>query len=77
MLLSVALMLRWSLGRPDLAVKLEAAVNAVMAAGYLTPDLAPTPGASVGTDDVVAAVIRTLHENGGSHDRGHLRHHVA
>jgi 3-isopropylmalate dehydrogenase len=77
MILSVALMLRWSLDRPDLARRVETAVEAVMAAGCLTADLAPSPHDAISTDDFTGAVIQYLHEEGGSHDRGHLRHHVA
>lgn len=77
MLLSVALLLRWSLDRPDLAETLEAAVAAVMEAGILTPDLAPSGASAVGTDAFVNEVIAYLNEEGGSHVGGHLRHHVA
>jgi 3-isopropylmalate dehydrogenase len=77
MILSVALMLRWSLDRPDLARRVETAVEAVMAAGCFTADLAPSLHDAISTDDFTGAVIQYLHEEGGSHDRGHLRHHVA
>ncbi len=77
MILSVALMLRWSLDRADLARELETAVDAVMATGYLTADLARSPDRAVGTAAFVDAVLGYLREEGGSHEGGHLRHHVA
>jgi 3-isopropylmalate dehydrogenase len=40
-ILSAAMMLRWSLGRPDAAAAVEAAVDAVLDAGYRTADLLP------------------------------------
>lgn len=39
-ILSVALMCRWSLGLPELAEAIEAAVDGVLTEGYRTPDLA-------------------------------------
>jgi 3-isopropylmalate dehydrogenase len=77
MLLSVALLLRWSLDRPDLAGALEAAVASVMDAGILTADLVPPSGNASSTAAFVDAVIDHLDQEGGSHAGGHLRHHVA
>jgi 3-isopropylmalate dehydrogenase len=77
MILSVALMLRWSFGRADLASEIEAAVDAVTARGTLTTDLAPSPERAVGTDQFTDTVLEYLAEEGGGHGRSHLRHHVA
>ena len=48
-ILSAAMMLRWSLGRPDAAVAIEAAVDDALDAGYRTRDLLPAGGADEGT----------------------------
>lgn len=54
---SAALMLRWSLGRPDAATALESAVEAVLETGPRTPDL----GGDASTDAVTEAVVGRLH----------------
>ncbi|HKF85817.1 MAG TPA: 3-isopropylmalate dehydrogenase [Candidatus Limnocylindrales bacterium] len=41
-ILSAAMMLRWSLGRPEAAVAVEAAVDGALDAGFRTRDLLPT-----------------------------------
>jgi len=43
-ILSAAMMLRWSLGRPEAAAAIEAAVDAALDAGYRTKDLLPAGG---------------------------------
>jgi 3-isopropylmalate dehydrogenase len=70
--LSAAMMLRHGLGRPDDALRIEAAVDAVLGRGLRTPDLlsgtvgpAPTPGspapeAEVGTAEMTDAVLADL-----------------
>jgi 3-isopropylmalate dehydrogenase len=69
--LSVAMMLRHGLGRPDDAVAIEDAVDAVLEQGLRTPDLAggtvaaaPLPDAprevEVGTAEMTAAVLKQL-----------------
>jgi 3-isopropylmalate dehydrogenase len=69
--LSAALMLRHGLERPDEAARIEAAVDAVLARGLRTPDLAsgtvapaPTPGSvpesEVGTVAMTDAVLAEL-----------------
>ncbi|HWC07548.1 MAG TPA: 3-isopropylmalate dehydrogenase [Solirubrobacterales bacterium] len=69
--LSAALMLRHGLERPDEAARIEAAVDAVLARGLRTPDLAsgtvapaPTPGSGpeseVGTVAMTDAVLAEL-----------------
>jgi 3-isopropylmalate dehydrogenase len=72
-LLSVALMLRWSAGRPDLAESLETAVDGVMAGGTLTPDL----GGTATTDSFVNKVITYLDNERTGNGRRDLRHNVA
>jgi 3-isopropylmalate dehydrogenase len=55
-ILCVAMMLRSSLDLPEMAVAIEAAVDEVITAGVLTPDL----GGSATTADVAEAVDRAL-----------------
>ena len=43
-ILSAAMMLRWSLGRPEAAAAIEVAVDAALDAGYRTKDLLPAGG---------------------------------
>jgi 3-isopropylmalate dehydrogenase len=63
-ILSLAMLLRWSLGRGDLADRIEGAVRAALSDGYRTRDLAgleASPGVQVvGTDEMTAAVIDRL-----------------
>jgi 3-isopropylmalate dehydrogenase len=70
-MLSAALMLRHGLERPDEAARIEAAVDAVLARGLRTPDLAsgtvaPAPTANplqeseVGTEAMTDAVLAEL-----------------
>jgi 3-isopropylmalate dehydrogenase len=72
--LSAAMMLRHGLGRPDEAVRIEVAVDAVLEQGLRTPDLAGGPAApppmvdvpaevEVGTAEMTSAVIEALREN--------------
>jgi 3-isopropylmalate dehydrogenase len=55
MILSAAMMLRLSLGEPDAAAAIEQAVDAVLQAGYRTPDIS-----SEGTNVVDTAKMGTL-----------------
>ena len=55
-LLSVAMMLRYGLGRHEDANRLEAAVDRVLAAGLRTPDLGGDTGTEATTDAVIAAL---------------------
>ncbi|AHE53500.1 3-isopropylmalate dehydrogenase [Sphingomonas sanxanigenens] len=55
-ILSAAMMLRYSLGKPDDADRIEAAVAAALAAGARSPDL----GGSMTTTEMGDAVIRAL-----------------
>ncbi len=69
--LSVAMMLRHGLGRPDEAARIEAAVDVVLEAGMRTPDLASgktapppmsdlPPEVEVGTAEMTSAVLDAL-----------------
>ena len=59
-LLSAAMMLRYSLGQPEAAARIEAAVRKVLAAGLRTADIY-TPGTRrVGTAEMGAAVLEAL-----------------
>ncbi len=60
-ILSVAMLLRHSLHRPELAERVEHAVEAVLAAGLRTADLDPRPGAdTVSTEAMGRAVVEHL-----------------
>jgi 3-isopropylmalate dehydrogenase len=76
-ILSVALMLHWSLGRTDLANDVRMAVERVMAGERLTADLAGKDRTPAGTREFTAAVIDALKERGGARGRRDIRHHVA
>jgi 3-isopropylmalate dehydrogenase len=70
-ILSGAMMLRWSLGRPDAANAIEAAVGAVLTDGYRTPDLLAATGDSaglkpVGTRAMGTAVMAALAASSGA-----------
>ncbi|MGH8593329.1 MAG: 3-isopropylmalate dehydrogenase [Gammaproteobacteria bacterium] len=59
-ILSVAMMLRYSLGKPDLAQRVEKAVRAVLRLGLRTPDIA-TPGTRcISTAEMGNAVVSAL-----------------
>ena len=58
--LSTAMMLRHGLGRADEAARIEAAVDAVLDRGLRTPDLAVEGQATVGTEEMTAAVLAEL-----------------
>ncbi len=58
--LSTAMMLRHGLDRPDDAVRIESAVDAVLDRGLRTPDLAGEGETAVGTDEVTEAVLAEL-----------------
>jgi 3-isopropylmalate dehydrogenase len=75
-ILSVALMLQWSMGRSDLANEVRLAVDKVMAGERLTADLAGQDASPAGTRELTAAVIEALTE-GGARGRGDIRHHIA
>ena len=59
-ILSVAMMLRYSLNQPDLAGRVEAAVGKVLDAGLRTADIAAAGESSVGTAAMGDAVVAAL-----------------
>ena len=59
-ILSVAMMMRYSLNEPDCAARIEAAVGAVLDRGLRTPDIAAEGEATVGTVEMGDAVIDAL-----------------
>ncbi|MGB0721074.1 MAG: 3-isopropylmalate dehydrogenase [Gammaproteobacteria bacterium] len=59
-ILSVAMMLRYSLGEPAFADRIEAAVGKVLDVGVRTPDIAAEGEASVGTAAMGDAVVAAL-----------------
>jgi 3-isopropylmalate dehydrogenase len=59
-ILSVALMLRHSLGREDDAARVERAVRAVLAEGYRTADIAEQGTRQIGTNAMGDAVVAAL-----------------
>ncbi|MFN2569902.1 MAG: 3-isopropylmalate dehydrogenase [Candidatus Dormibacteria bacterium] len=60
-ILSAAMLLRLSLGLPEAAAAVEAAVDTVIGAGVLTPEL----GGRAGTEEVGAAVVTALEASTG------------
>lgn len=62
MILSVAMALRYSLGRPDLAKHLHDAVGSALQSGVRTPDL----GGASSTADMTKAVLAALQRLGAS-----------
>ena len=60
-ILSAAMMLRYSLGRGDLADRVEAAVKRVLADGLRTGDIAGPGEAVLSTAQMGAAVVAALH----------------
>jgi 3-isopropylmalate dehydrogenase len=59
-ILSVAMMLRYSLDRVDLAERVEQAVGRVLDDGLRTPDIASAGMRTVGTREMGAAVVAAL-----------------
>ncbi|MDP6343306.1 MAG: 3-isopropylmalate dehydrogenase [Alphaproteobacteria bacterium] len=59
-ILCVAMLLRHSLERPDLGQRLEAAVDAALAAGVRTRDICPAGGQAVSTEDMAGAILAEL-----------------
>ncbi len=58
--LSVAMMLRYSLNQIDLALKIETAVNTVLNKGYRTQDIATEGDRVVGTNEMGDLVVEAL-----------------
>jgi 3-isopropylmalate dehydrogenase len=61
-LLSIAMLLRYSLGQAEVAGKIEAAVGDVLQAGYRTADIQTADGRLLGTEAMGDAVIAALRE---------------
>ncbi|GAB4211246.1 MAG: 3-isopropylmalate dehydrogenase [Rhodoferax sp.] len=59
-ILSAAMMLRFSLGQPEAANRIEAAVQSVLAQGLRTPDIDSAGCTRVGTAAMGDAVVRAL-----------------
>ncbi|BBB24567.1 3-isopropylmalate dehydrogenase [Isorropodon fossajaponicum endosymbiont JTNG4] len=59
-ILSVAMMLRYSLNQVDLARKIEVAVNTVLDKGYRTQDIVTEGGLVVGTNEMGDLVVEAL-----------------
>jgi 3-isopropylmalate dehydrogenase len=76
-ILSAALMLEWSFGRPDLAASVREAVRRTIASGVLTADLVNAESEPVGTREFAEAVVDNLEEKGDARGHRDLRHHVA
>jgi 3-isopropylmalate dehydrogenase len=62
-ILSVAMMLRYSLEEPALAERIEQAVGSVLDRGLRTPDIAAAGTQSVGTREMGDAVVTALRDN--------------
>jgi 3-isopropylmalate dehydrogenase len=70
-ILSAAMLMRWSLGRADVADAIEAAASATLDAGYRTPDLVAAVGEQpgtrkVGTQAMADAVVAALEAGAGT-----------
>lgn len=59
-ILSVAMMLRYTLGAPELGARVEAAVVAVLDEGLRTADIYAGAGRKVGTSEMGAAVVAAI-----------------
>jgi len=59
-ILSLAMMLRYSLNQEPLAKKIEAAVNSVLDQGYRTQDIASDGNTVVGTNEMGDLVVGAL-----------------
>jgi len=59
-ILSVAMMLRYSLNQADLADKIETAVNTVLDQGYRTGDIAAAGDTIIGTEEMGDLVVSAL-----------------
>lgn len=69
MINSVAMMLRHSFDRPDLADKITASVDAVIESGIVTPDL----GGQATTDQVTSAIINQIRERRNAYVENNVR----
>ncbi len=64
-ILSVGMMFKYSFDRADIADRIDAAVKAVLKAGYRTGDIAQPGEAVIGTCEMGDAVIEALRRNAG------------
>jgi 3-isopropylmalate dehydrogenase len=76
-ILSVALMLEWSLGAHELASAVRSAVGAVLSSGRVTVDLAAPGREPVRTQEFAGAVVDYLRNEGGARGDRNLRYDVA
>jgi len=60
-ILSAAMLLRYSLGRDDLAAKIEQAVSTVLESGLRTPDICTDTDTRVSTSSMGNAIVGALH----------------
>ncbi|MNY79926.1 3-isopropylmalate dehydrogenase [compost metagenome] len=60
-ILSLALLLRYSLNETEAAEAIEHAINRALAEGYRTGDLARS-GTSIGTDEMGSTIARFIRE---------------
>ncbi len=60
-ILSSAMMMRYSLGKPDVAQRIEAAVKSVLRQGYRTADIYEPGTKKVGCEEMGDAVVAALH----------------
>lgn len=58
-ILSIAMMLRYSLGQPEMAEQVEAAIGSVLDAGLRTADIADS-GSAIGTTEMGDAIVNAL-----------------
>ncbi len=59
-ILSVAMMLRYSLGESELAIKIEEAVNQVLDKGFRTPDIFIEGNTQIGTSQMGDEIVNVL-----------------
>lgn len=59
-ILSLSMMLKYSLKRPDLAIKVENAISDVLESGLRTADISHSDEQAVGTDEMTTAIIAAL-----------------
>jgi 3-isopropylmalate dehydrogenase len=59
-ILSLSMMLKYSLKEPDLAKKIEQAISTVLDAGLRTADISLADESTVGTDEMTTAIIDAL-----------------
>ncbi|MSQ58216.1 MAG: 3-isopropylmalate dehydrogenase [Betaproteobacteria bacterium] len=60
-ILSSAMMMRYSLGKPDVAQRIEAAVKSALVQGYRTADIYEPGAKKVGCEEMGDAVVAALH----------------